>query len=375
MTALTIYFLITGAMSPVIGRIVDRYGAPRVMAIGAVVAGTGFMLLSTIESLWQFYLFYSITGFGMSAAGMVSTTTVVSNWFEKRRGMAIGIMSAGLGAGGLVLSPIIGSVIIPDLGWRNAYVAIAILIWLLIPLALFVIKTRPPENEGYVDGILNPVGEAQEKQLNNERKITPRMALLTISFWLMVISFLTHGFSEVGVLQTQVPFLEDKGYPLATASGILGGVGFWSLIGKFGFGWLCDRIDAKYVCIAGLALQLTGTIVLINVHSDSPIALVWLYSVIMGLGVGSWLPTMSMLVSSRFGLASYGAIFGMISFAQSTGAATGPMMTGYIFDLTGDYTIAFTILISSYVVSLLSIIAVRRIRIRRITGNSTEEIR
>jgi MFS family permease len=361
MIALTIYFLTSGISAPFVGRIVDRIGATRVMTAGALVAGTGFILLSLVTELWQFYGSYLFTGMGMAATGIVSTTTVVSNWFEKRRGTAIGIMSAGLGAGGLILAPLIGGYLIPGLGWRTAFRVLAGFVWALAPVALLVIKTRPADMGLFPDGREGPEENTVDVvPVLSMAGLTTKMAVATPVFWLIAVSFLAHGFSEISVLQNQVPYLEDTGFPVAMAAGILGAVGLWSTIGKFAFGWLCDRLSAKYVCAIGLSFQLAGTLVLMNVSPDSPGAVPWLYALIIGLGVGSWLPTMSMLVSTNFGLVSYGAIFGMISFSQSIGGATGPLLAGYMYDASGTYQQVFLIWIASYCVSLLSILLVRR---------------
>jgi len=361
MTALTVYFLTSGLSSPFVGRIIDRIGATRVMAAGALLAGTGFILLSMVSELWQFYCCYLATGLGMAATGMIATTTVISNWFKKRRGTAIGIMSAGLGAGGLVLAPIIGGYLIPELGWRLAYRVLAGLIWALIPLTLLVIKTRPSDMGLHPDGQLpSEVNTAESIPSNSLTGLSMKTALTTPTFWLLAVSFLAHGFSEISVLQNQVPYLNDTGFQMATAAGVLGGVGLFSTIGKFAFGWLCDRLNAKYVCAIGLGFQLTGTLVLMNIGPESPVVLLWLYAVIIGLGVGSWLPTMSMLVSANFGLIAYGAIFGVISLNQSTGGAIGPLLGGYMYDATGTYQQIFIMWLAAYGLSLLTVLLVRR---------------
>ncbi|MFH1487638.1 MAG: MFS transporter, partial [Pseudomonadota bacterium] len=192
------------------------------------------------------------------------------------------------------------------------------------------------------------------------RGLTLKMALATSSFWLIAISFLTHGFSEVGILQTHVPHLEDVGFPLTKASAAFGVVGLFSLIGKFFFGWLCDRMEAKYACAIGLGVQVTGLFILLCVRPTSPPVLLYLYAVVIGLGVGSWLPAMSMLVSTNFGLLAYGSIFGMTSLMLSVGSATGPLMAGYVFDITGNYNLAFIIFILFYGIAIPTVLAVGR---------------
>jgi MFS family permease len=361
MTALTIYFLTSGACGPLIGRLVDRFGPRVVMVSGALVSGTAFILLGQIQQLWEFYTIYLFIGAGMAATGIVPSTAVVSNWFRRRRGMAIGVMSAGLGAGGLVLAPLIGGAIIPALGWRIAYRVMAGFVWAIVPIVLLAIRTRPSDMGLQPDGDEERGdGAAPDQTTLTPPGMSPREAVATGAFWLTAVSFLTFGFSEVTVLQNQVPFLEGAGFPAALAAGALGGVGLWSTIGKFGFGWLCDRVPVKYVCAFGLALQLVGTIVLMNIGPDSSVALLWACALTMGLGVGSWLPAMSMLVSTNFGLASYGVIFGMISLVQAVGGATGPLTAGHLFDATGTYDLVFILLVGSYVVSTLSVLAVRR---------------
>jgi MFS family permease len=234
------------------------------------------------------------------------------------------------------------------------------LVWALVPVVLLVIKTRPSDMGLLPDGRAAPRQAAQAQPLAGGEGLTARTALATSAFWVMALSFVTHGFSEVGILQNQVPFLEDSGFPVATAAGVLGVVGLFSTIGKFGFGLLCDRMAARYVCAIGLGLQVVGAFILMNIGPTSPMVMLWIYAIIMGLGVGSWLPSMSMLVSTNFGLASYGAIFGMIGFSQSLGAATGPVAIGYMYDTMGTYQWAFVSLLSSYAVSTLTVLMVRR---------------
>jgi len=147
---------------------------------------------------------------------------------------------------------------------------------------------------------------------------------------------------------------------VVTTATALGTVGLMSAVGKFGFGWLCDRIPPKYACSIGLGLQAMGIITLMNVEPTSPEAMIWLYAIVIGLGAGSWLPTMSMLTSTSFGLASYGVIFGIVDLARSIGVATGPLMAGYLYDITSSYRWAFAIFLALNVIALPAILVLRR---------------
>ena len=116
--AFTIYFVIQALTSPFIGQLVDRYGARKLITLGALISGLGFLWLTFMQDLYSFYGGYVVIGLGATAMGIVPTTQVVSNWFTKRRGFALGIMSTGIGAGAVVLAPIVGAYLIPGFGWR-----------------------------------------------------------------------------------------------------------------------------------------------------------------------------------------------------------------------------------------------------------------
>jgi len=362
MVAFTLFLLVQGAASPFIGRIIYLFEARKVIAIGALVAGLGFVLLTWVNSLWYFYLSYIIMGIGMTAMGHIPTSTIVSNWFVKWRGTAIGIMSTGIGAGGFAMAPLVGGYLIPNFGLRTTYLVLAVLTWvLIIPLALLVIKRKPADMGLYPDGrqATDTVIAAETSSPGN-RGLTLRMALATSGFWLMAVAYFAGGFSSVGIVQNQAPFLDDIGFPIATAAGALGGVGLGSLIGKFVFGSLCDRIQPKYAYAIALSIQAIGILILINIKPASPMVMIWLFVALTGLGAGGWLPTMSMLVSTNFGLATYGLIFGTVNIAQSIGVAAGPLMAGFMFDTMGTYQWAFIIFLSLFAISIPSVLAVRR---------------
>ena len=362
MAAFTVLYLVSAVASPFVGRVVDRYGARTVLAAGSSVAGLGFILLSMMNNLWHFYVAYAVISLGITALGPIPASAVVSNWFRKRRGLAVGIMSTGIGVSGFALAPLIGGYLIPNFGWRLSYLFLALLAWvLIIPAALFVMKTKPADMATYPDGIDAPeTTDAAQPTPPALKGLTPRDALSTSAFWLIAISFLFNQVSHVGTLQSQVPHLQDIGFPVATAATVLGIVGLMSAIGKFGFGWLCDRIPAKYVCAIGLSLQWTGIFILMNVKPTSSVTILWLYALTFGLGMGSWLPTMAMVTSTNFGLASYGVIFGMVNLSNNFGAAIGPLMAGFMYDMMNTHHGAFTIFLVSCGIAIPAMLLVRR---------------
>lgn len=365
MIALTLWFLVNAVASPLVGKMVDRYGVRKVISIGAIIGGLGFVSLSLMNDLWHFYIGYVVIGAGTAAAGAVPATTVVSNWFKKRRGTAIGVTSIGVGGGGFVMAPLLGGYLIPHFGWRVAYLVLALLVWIIIiPLALFVIKTKPADTGHYSEGA-EPAPDIISARVSSsaDARFTLREALATSALWLAIISFWSNAFSHVSIIQSQVPYLSDIGFPVAMAATALGGIGLASAVAKITFGWLCDQVPAKFAVCIGLGFQLAGIILLINLGPASPPTQLWLYTVIMGFGAGSWLPTMSMLVSTNFGLSSYGTIFGVVSFAFFFGGAIGPLLAGYMYDAMGTYRSAFIIFAALYVVAIPVILAIRRPRL------------
>ena len=363
MIAFTILCIVVGLASPLAGRLVDRYGARKVIAIGALIGGLGLALLNLTHNLWYFYIGYAVIGIGMAATGPVPATAIVSNWFNKRRGLAIGIMGVGMGAGGLALAPLIGGYLIPNFGWRVSYLVLAVLTWILIPLALFVIRTKPADMGLHPDGAEAPeIAAAAEASSSTPKGFTLKMALATSPFWLITISFLLGAFSHTGIMQNQVPHLEDIGFSAATAATALGVVGLAGIIGNLSFGWLCDRMQLKYALSISLGLQLAAVIILMNIKPESSLAMIWLYAITLGLGTGAVLPTMSIFISRSFGLASYGAIFGVMTMIAMVGSATGPLMAGYMYDAMNTYHWAFIIFIALLAVAIPIALAVRRPR-------------
>ncbi len=359
MLGITVLYLSMAVTSPFVGRMVERHAANKIMATGALIAGLGFFLLSGMQNLWLLYAGWAVVGIAQAAIGQIPASSVVSNWFIKRRGTAIGLMGIGVGAGGFVLAPIVGGYLIPNFGWRESFMALGLLNFLFIPFALLVIKTKPADMGLFPDNMETSESSSKAKSAPYQG-LTLRMALTTSAFWLIAVSFLLSQFSESSVVQNQVPFLEDTGFPVTMAAAALGAVGLGSAAGKFLFGWLCDHIPAKYACFIGISLQAAGIVVLININSASSMVVIWLYAIVMGLGVGSWLPTISMLTSTNFGVAHYSAIFGIITFAQLVGTATGPLMTGFMYDAMKTYRPAFIILAALYVIAIPAILLVRR---------------
>ena len=359
MGAFTCLYLALAVTSPFAGKAVDRFGAKNVMALGGAFMALGFALLFTLKSPLHFYLGNIIIGIGGSAMGPIPGTAVVSDWFREKRGLAIGIMSTGIGVGGLVLAPLLGGFIIPGFGWRMGYLCISILACTTIPLALLVIKKRGLDATT-VQGAANQGTTGKDGKVDFTSDLSLRDALLSPAFRLIAGAILLSQFALVGSIQSQVPHLQDIGFPVTTAATALGGIGLVSAFSKLFFGWVCDLIKSKYAFALGVFFMAVGTFILMVIDPTSPMFIMWAYSVTMGFGGGSWLPVISMIVSTNFGLASYGAIFGAVALIQNLGVSMGPLFAGYIYDTTNGYHWAFVIFMVLYALAIPTVLAVRR---------------
>ncbi|MFC2045331.1 MFS transporter [Chloroflexota bacterium] len=360
MMAYTLFFLIMGGTAPLIGKLVIRYEVRKVIAIGASLAGLGFFSLTLIQNLGHFYASYIVIAIGFSASGMVPVTTVISNWFNKRRGTAIGIVTSGIPMGGVPLTRIIGGYSIPNLGWETSFLILAFITLAIVPIVLIVIKTRPAEIGLYPDGVSEPESVYESNTSLASEGISLKKALTTSTFWLIVASFVIFGFVSEGIFQNQVPHLQDIGFPAATAAATLSVWGLGSLSSHVFFGWLCDKIQAKYVLCMAFGLRVVAIIILTNVVSTSPLHILWIYAVLMGASMGAGTTTSSMLIINCFGLGSYSILFGSMRLATSIGFATGAIFPGYMYDLMSNYHLAFTILLILAIAVIPLILSIHR---------------
>lgn len=367
MAGSTVMNLASGFAAPVVGRLINRWGSRFVIALGSLITGSGFALLSLTNDTWHFYLFYAVVGIGWATMGIVPTSAVVSNWFKRRRGFAIGILGAGIGVGGFLMPLLTSVILIPNFGWRTSYFITGLIpAIVMIPVSLLVIRERPEEMGLLPDNDTNiHVMEKVRKNAAPERSLTFSEAVRTIPFWLMFIAFLTFSFANQSIFQNHAPHLQQIGFADAIAASAISISGIGSAFGKFGLGWLCDFVSSKYALVLGILFQASAVFILMNIKPDSPVFLVWTYAILLGLGVGSWLPAQSMTTSTIFGLGSYGTIFGVINLSSMIGGALGPLLAGMIFDANGSYYWAFIAAFGFYAIALPTIMLVRRPKINR----------
>jgi sugar phosphate permease len=362
--AITIYLLTVGFSSPLIGRLADLYRPKKVIVIGAVSAGIAFALLSRISSLWQFYLLYFVLGLSLSACGAVPVNTVVTNWFTRKRGTAIGIAMAGVSLGAFTITPA-GAYVLAWAGWRDTYLFLAaVTVVLVLPPMLIAMRNTPQEMGLLPDGDIpgsampNPAA-AGHKPIPHETgaEWTLATASRTAAFWLICLSFYLIYFGVGAVLQHQIMFLTDMGVPLTEAAVALGVTGLIGGLGKIVMGLICDRFSPRRVTAFCFALQAFGIIILLFAKS---MAVVWIFAVVFGFAMGGQLALQPIIAGYFFGLRSFGTIYGIILMAGAMGTATGPIIAAMIYDTAGSYFYAFSGCLAAALLASITVFVIRR---------------
>jgi MFS family permease len=397
--AVAIHLVVSGLAGPFAGGLVDRYQARRVMPVGAIVMGGALVWLSQSTALWHFYVAFGVVAaIGSALIHITPLTTIVSNWFVRHRGTAIGIVSAGSGAGQLILLPLL-QYLIDHIGWRRSYLVLGVLI-LVIPTALiWLFLHNRPEDRGLsaeaemqprrqrprVDVVVEEDGRVIERKTGFIRKNeviildqewaetdwTIRKAVRTFRFWALTVvtAMFATGFFLISV--HLVAYLVDKGYSSILAASIMGFQGFINIAGKFVGGLLCDRIGREKTLTFSVATFI-ACIVLLNVGGVvvSP-ALIYVFAIFYGLGYGMALPALITSAADLFQGKHFGSILGVIILGGFIGGALGSWMGGYFFDLTQNYRVNFWVAAVVMVISGLLIWRARPSRVRLVTSAPT----
>jgi MFS family permease len=399
--ALAIHLLFCGAASPFAGGLIDRFGPRRAMPIGAIIAAAALISLSRATALWHFYVgFGVIAAVGSSMLHVVPLTTIVSNWFARNRGTAIGIVTAGSGAGQLVMLPIL-QYLIDRIGWRSSYLVLGMTV-LVIPTALiwrFVYarpedrgftaddevemkrRRKPPGVDAATDAEGQRVGRREGAARHSEPVIldqewaqtdwTIGKAARSFRFWALasVMAMFAAGFFLISV--QLVAYLADKGYSSMLAASVVGLQGLLNIVGKFVGGILCDRIGREKT----LSLSITvfvACIVLLNLAGFilSP-ALVYIFAISYGMGYGMALPALMTSAADLFQGRHFGSILGAITLGGFAGGAVGAWMSGHLFDLTNGYQVNFLIAALAMLASAALIWKARPGRVRLVRSLPT----
>lgn len=349
--AFSVYMVCYGTSGIFMGMLTDRYGPRLTMALGGLLIGTGLLLLSRVHALWQLYLYYGLfVGVAMGAFfGPLSTT--VSRWFDKRRGLALGILMAGTGSGGFIVPPLTER-LISSHGWRTTYLVTGILCWGIILGSSLLMKQHPKAAAVGRHGS-RPKGPWSLKE-----------ALSTRTFWTMFAMYLTWGIAYGVILVHLVAYATDSGLSAAAAAGLVSILGLASVFGRLLVGSYSDRIGTKKAYIICFAFLSVSLVWLMNARAT------WMFYVfapLFGFFYGGHTPLWPSTIAKYYGLESMGAIFGVLLTAATGAAAIGSPLGGFIFDKTNSYRIAFLVAAIGLALALILVATLRPPKKRQAT--------
>jgi MFS family permease len=343
------------------GWLLDRF-APRWIMIGGILAtSAGLILASFIITPLGLYLTYGVlVGAGSAGCGMVVTSVAIGKWFNRFRGLAIGISSMGIGVGTMLMAPLAGY-IVKHYGWRNGFLFIGLL---MLAVGVIIAYVFMGKNEPGQIGLL-PDGDIPGEDVNRvsdivklEDNTSLKLVLKTIQFWILVFCNVLAVMTVMMTFNLQIAYAIHNGINELEAAAALGIIGISGSCGKFFFGWFSDRVrDVKYAASSGFCIMAIGMFILINAKT---VGVLYGYALIYGFGYGSLAPVMPYMISDRFGSQALGAAYGvLIFFATGLGGSIGPLLGGYIFDRTNSYRIGWLICLIALLIVAIAILVLK----------------
>ncbi|MDA0815389.1 MAG: MFS transporter [Chloroflexi bacterium] len=338
----------SGLLGPMQGWMIDRFGPMAIMRLGLVIFSVGFILFSLMQNVWQFYLFFFLMAVGASLGGFLSITVAVVNWFDRARSRALGISQLGFAIGGIAASGVI--LAITQVGWRETAFVSGILVAVIgLPLTAFMVR-RPEEIGLEVDGMNQGQRDtarasdlARNRQSNStEVDFTARQAMRTLSFWTISLGHSSALF-VVGAVMVHL-FLhltESFGYSDERAAFFIGLMTVFQIVGQVGGASLGDFVSKRLIVIICMMMHAIGLLLLAYINATWAVVA---FCVLNGTAWGTRGPLMQAIRADYFGRSSFGTIMGFSSLIIMIGTTAGPLIAGFLYDRTGSYELAFTII-------------------------------
>ena len=338
------------------GWAIDRYGPRKVFTVMGMFVGLSMVLTGLTTSSWQIYITYGLLmAFGAGAVYVVITATVL-HWFNRKRGLAIGLTGVGGGIGIATISPTSAS-FIGSIGWRETMFLLGGLSWLIMLPAAQLLKKTPGEIGAFADGDPAP-DMPQTATITETEPLNMRQLFLDINFWAVFFIWLFMAFSMFFVMTHIVPHTVDIGFSEVEAATILSLSGIAQIIGRLFSGIISDRVNAKGIAIVSSALQFVAILSLIWIRE---LWMLYLYGFINGITFASFGTAITVLIGRIFTLSDIGKVLGILEVGIYVGGAIGPYLGGLIFDSSGSYNLAF-IIMSAAVLARIILVFILRVK-------------
>ncbi len=344
--AIGLAHLVLGIASIIGGRLTDKYGPKLIFIVGGIIYGLGYLLMSRVSTVWQLYLFYGvIVGIGQSVVDTPVLATL-ARWWDKKRGMVIGISKVGAGVG-IMLIPLLATWLIESIGWRDTYIVIGVVATVGILSAGLLYKRDPGQVGALPDGAT--VDENSHSDTSS-RHYSLREAIGTRQFWIFSVIWIGCMFSVQLVLVHVVPHITDLGISATVAATVISVVGGSSIVSRLAIGNINDRVGTKSAFTIALAFLAASMVWVLFAREAGAF---YLFAVLYGIAHGAFWTLLSPMLAGLFGLGSIGVIIGVIIFIGTVSSTLSPYLTGLIFDITGSYQLAFIIALIFSLIALL----------------------
>ncbi len=334
-----------GVMGPLEGLLIDRLGARRMVLIGLVILGGGFLLFSRVEELWQFYAAFLVMSLGAGLGTWLPMMTVLNGWFVRRRATSMSLVMVCYRLGVVALVPVLTWSMHPNhFGWQIAAAGIGVVIILVaLPISLLV-RNRPEEYGQHPDGDPAPLPSASASRTPgsqpslDDEDFTWQQAVRTRAFWLMSLGHASCSCVIVTIMVHLGPMLTDRGFSLQTVGWVVSAYTSVGMVSTLVGGYIGDRLPIRVAIFGFSILQSVAVVVVVMAHS---MPMVLLFALLLGAGEGRSSLTTA-IRGVYFGRRAFASIMGMSMVPMNVLLFAAPLFAGYMFDTTGSYVIPFT---------------------------------
>jgi MFS family permease len=333
----------SGLLGPLQGWLIDKFGPRMMVRVGMLMFGAGFILFSQTDSVLDYYLTFALMAAGSSIAGFLTVATTVVNWFERRRGLAMGIAMSGFGFGGLLVPAIALS--LTSVGWRPTAFFSGVLI-MVVGFPIAQIMRQRPEQYGYLpDGASASTPNANEGTTADPDEVTgftAREAMRTPAFWLLSVGHTMALFTVGAVSLHLIPHIIDSvGLSITAASSAVVVMTIFNILGQLGGGLLSDRFSKRWLAAIAMLVHSVALFILAYATTLLP---VYIFAVLHGTAWGVRGPLMTTIRADYFGRASFATIMGFSSLLVMVGMTSGPLFAGIMADIFDGYRVGFIVI-------------------------------
>lgn len=343
----TLYFTISALSmmftAPFVGKLIERFSLRLVVTISSIILTASFVLFSQCRTLGQFYILGVFSGIGLAGSSIIPVSNMITHWFVDKRGLAMGIVFAATGIGGLTANPLANWIIVNH-GWQAAYLSLGLLVGILtIPVAIFVVRGKP------ADMGLRPLGaEAAQAAEGELEGVTLTEAIKMSTFWLFALLILFTNIANMGVLHHIIPYLTDLGYASSTAAMLVSFHMGVLMIGKVVTGRVADKLGL-IKCYVLLIICMVASILLLYGMQVFWVAIA--FCIIFGFASPVITVFPPLFTAKYLGRKHFAIVYGVLSIFSALGTALGTPLSGFIHDWTKSYYPAFAIYIGMAVIA------------------------